>query len=149
MSDVIFANAQKFPKNIAISCKGTKIDYSKLYKKIVETAKAFAACGIKAGDKVTVCMPNLPQTVYALYALNYIGAVASMIHPLSAESEIAYYLNEVDSSVILTLDVFYPKMLEVQKLRKIERIIIPVLGLSFGSTGAFPFALKFCVGAPQ
>ena len=124
MSDVIFANAQKFPKNIAISCKGTKIDYSKLYKKIVETAKAFAACGIKAGDKVTVCMPNLPQTVYALYALNYIGAVASMIHPLSAESEIAYYLNEVDSSVILTLDVFYPKMLEVQKLRKIDKIIL-------------------------
>ena len=80
--------------------------------------------GIKAGDKVTICMPNLPQTVYSLYALNYIGAVASMIHPLSAEAEIAYYLNEVDSKIVLTLDTFYTKMTAVEKLTKIDKIIL-------------------------
>ena len=45
------------------------------------------AIGIKEGQRVCLCMPNVPQTVYCLYGLNRIGAVATMVHPLSAEGE--------------------------------------------------------------
>ena len=124
MSEAVFAAANKYPNLTAISCMGTKISYKKMKKRIEETAKAFSALGIKAGEKVTICMPNLPQTVYSLYALNYIGAIASLIHPLSAEGEIAYYLNEVGSNVILTLDTFYNKIKRVEEIRPIGRIIL-------------------------
>ncbi len=124
MSDMVFATADKHPNITALSCMGTKISYSKLKSKIIQTAKALTALGIKAGDKVTICMPNLPQTVYTLYALNYIGAVASMIHPLSAVGEIVYYLKEVDSHIILTLDTFYKKITDVEKQYKIKKVIL-------------------------
>ena len=55
--------------------KGTK--YRDLIRQIRVTARAFAAIGIKAGDKVTLCMPNCPQIVLCFYALNRIGAIAS------------------------------------------------------------------------
>lgn len=124
MADAVFETAKKYPNQTAISCMGTKIPYSRFTKEVVKTASAFKAMGINAGDKVTICMPNLPQTVYALYALNYIGAIASMIHPLSAEGEIAYYLKEVDSHIILTLDTFYKKMQKVEAFTKIDKIIL-------------------------
>lgn len=124
MSHVVLSTADRLPKQTAISCMGTTINYATLKSKIIETAKALTALGIKAGDKVTICMPNLPQMVYSLYALNYIGAVASMIHPLSAVGEIAYYLKEVDSHVILTLDTFYKKITEVEKQYNIDKIIL-------------------------
>lgn len=54
-------------------------------------------------------MPNTPQTVSMFYAANMVGAIANMIHPLSSENEIAFYLNDSDSKVAITLDQFYPK----------------------------------------
>ena len=124
MAEVVLDTADKYPDQIALSCMGSKITFSLLKSKILSTAKAFLALGIKAGDKVTICMPNLPQTVYSLYALNYIGAIASLIHPLSAEGEIVYYLKEVGSSVVLTLDSFYDKMLRVSESIKIEKLLL-------------------------
>ena len=124
MADAVFAVADESKKRTALSCKGKKIDYKTFKEKVVLTAKAFTAMGIKPKDIVTICMPNLFQTVYAIYALNYIGAVASMIHPLSAEEEIAYYLKEVGSSVIMTLDTFYNKIVEVEKITPIKTVLL-------------------------
>ncbi len=124
MADVVIAVADRKQTRTALSCMGTEISYKKFKQKIISTAAAFAAMGVKAGDKVTICMPNLPQTVYSLYALNYIGAVASLIHPLSAEAEIAYYLKEVNSHILLTLDIFYNKIRAVEKLVTIDKIIL-------------------------
>ena len=124
MADVVIAVADRKQNRTALSCMGTEISYKKFKQKIISTAAAFAAMGVKAGDKVTICMPNLPQTVYSLYALNYIGAVASLIHPLSAEAEIAYYLKEVNSHILLTLDIFYNKIRAVEKLVTIDKIIL-------------------------
>ncbi|MCR5761694.1 MAG: AMP-binding protein, partial [Sphaerochaetaceae bacterium] len=106
------------------SFQDKKWDFTQLADNIIKTAKALSALGIKKGDKVTVCMPNTPQGVYCLYAINYIGAVASMIHPLSAVHEIAFYLKEAESKTIITLDQFYGKIEKVRKITDIDNIII-------------------------
>lgn len=124
IAEVVLETCDRYPTQTALSCMGSRINYRKFKQKILETAKAYQSLGLKPGDKVTVCMPNLPQTVYSLYALNYIGVIVSFIHPLSAVSEIAFYLNEVGSKTVLTLDSFYNKYLEVQKLVNIDRIIL-------------------------
>ena len=124
MSAVVLATAEKYPKLPALSYMGRIIPYSLLEKNIKATAKAFSAIGIKEGDKVTVCLPNVPQAIYCLYALNYIGAIASMIHPLSAESEIEFYLRTAGSKCAITLDMFYPKFEEVMKKYPLEKLIV-------------------------
>ena len=55
-------------------------------------------------------MPNVPQAIDCFYALNRIGAVANMVHPLSAEKEITFYLNISESRMVLTLDMFTEKV---------------------------------------
>ena len=124
MSDALFASAEKYPKQVALTFEGKDTTYEKLVPQIRKAEKAFRAIGIKEGDVVTICMPNMPQTVICLYAVNAIGAVASMIHPLSAVHEIAFYLQEASSSTIITIDQFYTKMRKVRELVHLDKIII-------------------------
>ena len=110
MSRVVLNTADTYPDQIALSFMGKKTDFRTLSQMIDLCARAFKAIGISEGQRVCLCMPNVPQTVYCLYALNRIGAIATMIHPLSAEGEIAFYLKEASSSVIVTLNQFYGKI---------------------------------------
>ena len=98
--------AEKFPKNYAYEFMGKKTTYAEFIRRIDETAKAYLALGIGKGDHVTICMPNCPQAVDSFYALNRIGAISNMIHPLSAAGEIHHYLDFSHSKAILTLDQF-------------------------------------------
>ena len=105
--------AEKFPKNYAYEFMGKKTTYAEFIRRIDETAKAYLALGIGKGDHVTICMPNCPQAVDSFYALNRIGAISNMIHPLSAAGEIRHYLDFSHSKAILTLDQFYTKVASV------------------------------------
>lgn len=124
MSKAVFVTAEKEGDFPALSFMGRQISYSELVRKIDEAAAAFVAIGIGKGDCVTICMPNVPQAIYCMYALNRIGAIASMIHPLSAVNEIAFYLKEVNSKYLLTLSQFYGKIAEVERLYPLEGVII-------------------------
>ena len=124
MSSLVLDVASKEKDFPALSFMGRKISYTDFAANIEKTAKAFAALGVKPGMRVLVCMPNVPQAVYALYALNRVGAVATMVHPLSAVGEIVYFMNEGECSIAITLDQFYDKFVEVQKQRPLEKLII-------------------------
>lgn len=99
--------ARQYSNEPAFEFYGTKTSYSRFIRRIEKAARAFTAMGIGNGDVVTICMPNVPQMLDCFYALNRIGAVANMIHPLSAQKEISFYLGLSKSKAILTVDLFY------------------------------------------
>ena len=102
--------AFKYPDSTAYIFQGRKTSYAAFLKRIDTAARGLAAMGIGQGDRVTICMPNTPQALDCFYALNRIGAIPNMIHPLSATKEIEFYLNFSASKAILTLDQFYDKV---------------------------------------
>ena len=105
--------AQKYPESTAYIFMGKKTSYTSFMKRIEAAARGLTAMGIGRGDRVTICMPNTPQALDCFYALNRIGAIPNMIHPLSAAKEIEFYLNFSKSKAILTLDQFYSKVAEI------------------------------------
>lgn len=68
-------------------------------------AAALKANGVQKGDRVIICLPNMPQCVAAIYAVSKIGAVASMLHPLSVKSEADYTINLVGAKFAFCFDV--------------------------------------------
>ena len=110
--------ARRYPHHIAWRFMGRQMTYTGLMERIHRTAQGFLALGIGKGDRVTLCLPNCPQAVDCFYGLNRIGAVASLIHPLSAPQEIRQYLKRSRSRVIVTLDRFYPKVAAAQSEAK-------------------------------
>lgn len=102
--------ARQYPKEPAYEFYGTKTSYRSFVQRIERAARAFWTMGIRSGDAVTICMPNTPQALDCFYGLNRIGAIANMVHPLSARNEISFYLNLSKSKAILTVDLFYEKV---------------------------------------
>ena len=78
----------RYPESIAYNFYGYTCTYRDLYEKIRECAKSLKTLGVEKGDKITICMPNTPSAIIIFYAINMVGGIASMVHPLSAENEI-------------------------------------------------------------
>lgn len=97
--EYLWENNKDHLDDIAIIYFNRKITYGELFRNIDKTASALVAIGVKQGEIVTIAMPSIPEALYAFYALNKLGAVANMIHPLAGEQEICHYLNEVESKV--------------------------------------------------
>ncbi|MBQ2873028.1 MAG: acyl--CoA ligase [Bacilli bacterium] len=122
--ELIAKTAEMYPNNYAFLYYGKKISYREFLIRIKKTASALLELGVKEGDRVTICMPNTPVAIITFYAINMIGATASMIHPLSSENEIEFYLNEASSKHILTIDLVYDKLMKVIDKTKVENIIV-------------------------
>ena len=113
MYQLLSDTAKQYPNNTAYIFQGKKTTFAQFMSRIDSAARGLTAMGIGKDDKVTICMPNCPQALDCFYALNRIGAIANMIHPLSAPQEIAFYLNFSKSKAILTLDQFYGKVSQI------------------------------------
>ena len=124
MFEAVAKIAETYPNNIAFDFMGKSTTYKELVRETERCAKALKTIGVREGDKVTIAMPNCPQAIYMFYAVNLVGGIANMIHPLSAEKEIEFYLNESESVTAITLDQFYNKFENIRQNTKVVNIII-------------------------
>ena len=124
MFEAVEGIARQYPDNIAFDFMGKSTTYRKLMEETERCARALKTIGVRENDRVTIAMPNCPQAIFMFYAVNLVGAVANMIHPLSAEKEIEFYLNESESVTAITLDQFYDKFDRIRENTKLVNIII-------------------------
>lgn len=128
---------KQYPKNYALNYYGSRMSYEELDKRIGECANAFLNYGIRKNDVVTICMPNTPEGVIAFLALNKIGAIANMIHPLSGENEIKKMLNDTGSVMLVLIDINYSKIKNIIDDTDVYKIIVVRAGNSM------PLFMKF------
>ncbi len=124
MFEMLESIAKKYPKYVAFDFMGKPTTYKELVQQVRTCAQALKTLGIREGDKVTIAMPNCPQAIFMFYAINLVGGLANMIHPLSAEKEIEFYLQQSGSVAAITLDQFYGKFANVRKNVPIRNLII-------------------------
>ena len=133
MVDMIMQSAEKWPDNVAYTYYGHKVTYKNFVRKIEKTARALKNYGVKEGDRVTICMPNTPEGITMVYAVNMVGAVCNMVHPLSSEKELEYYIKVAESKYVLVFDAVFDKIYRLRDTAQLERIIVvrPSDGLGF------------------
>ena len=124
MYDAVAAIAAQYPDNIAFDFMGRSTTYRHMLQEIERCARSLRTIGVRPGDRITIAMPNCPQAIYMFYAVNMVGGIANMIHPLSAEKEIEFYLNESKSVTAITLDQFYHKFENIRQNTGVVNIII-------------------------
>lgn len=133
MVDMVIQSAEKWPDNTAYIYYGHKVTYRNFVRKIEKTARALKNYGVKEGDRVTICMPNTPEGITMVYAVNMVGAVCNMVHPLSSEKELEYYIKIAESKYVLVIDAVFDKIYKLRDTAGLERIIVvrPSDGLGF------------------
>ncbi len=128
--DVLKNNSMDYLDGHAINYLGKNITYRDFLRQIDICSRAFRSQGIRPNDVVTLCMPNIPEAMIAFYALNKIGAIANMIHPLSSEQEIKNYLISTNSVMMVMIDLCYEKVAGIIKETDVYKTIIVSAGRS-------------------
>lgn len=110
--------------DVALIYFDRKITYGQLLDGIEKAARAFAALGVRRGDIVIMCVINMPETVYALYALDRLGAVANMVDPRTNASQLRDYISECEAKFAVTVGLAYPVMRQAAKGTGVEKIVV-------------------------
>lgn len=113
-----------YKNKTAIEYYGTKISYADFLSKIDLCAKAFKSQGIRKGDVITILSANIPEALISIYALNKIGAVANIIHPLSSENEIKEALQRYQTVMLVAMDITYSKVKNIIDETEVYKTII-------------------------
>ena len=123
ISAALTRSAGKFPLKTALNYMGKRISYRELEAQVNRFAKVLKDLGIQPGDKVGVCLPNIPQVIIADLAVFRVGAVVVQNNPLYTERELAYQLNDSDAKLVITLTLLVPRMQAIKPKTKLQKII--------------------------
>lgn len=134
--DNFYSYAIKNPKDNAINYYNRIFSYEKVLKMIDKAAQSLNYLGVEKMDIVTLLLPNIPEAVIFFYALNKIGAVSNMVHPLSSNEEIKNILKNNESNIIVAVDASYDKLYDITEGTKVTKII----GVS--AANSLPLLLK-------
>lgn len=107
----------------ALNYLGARVSYDELINNIHSAAKAFTAIGVKPGDIVTIISSNTPETVYCMYALNYIGAVPNMEYATVSEAGAIRTISDCKSKVVAVLDVLLSSIARISNIPEVETIL--------------------------
>ena len=133
---------------IALNYFENRITYYDFFKSINICARGLREFGVKEGDIVTICMPNMPEAIYVFYACNKIGAICDIIHPLSSNEELKIYLGESKTRFLFLVDFDYEKYKDVIEESLVYKTILVSpsqsmpLGMSIGYNILKGFKLK-------
>ncbi len=125
----------------ALNYFGNRITYGEMFRKINLLAKALRFYDLKKGDVVSICLPNTPEAVEVFYAVNKIGAVAEMIHPLSGKVEFDQFLNISKPKIIFLFDQCYDKFFNCFKDNPNLKIIL--VDISEAMNPLYKYGYKF------
>jgi len=114
----------KYPTKLAYEYYGTSVTFRKFMSEIEEAAMGLKAIGVEKDDVVTICAPNIPQAIVIFYAINMVGAIANMIHPLSAEKEIEHYLVLSKSKYVFTIDIAVNKIMNIIDSTVVKKVVV-------------------------
>ena len=128
MYKAVVKTAEKYANSIAYDFMGQESTYEQLISNVDQCAKALTSLGLKKGDRMTISMPTSSQGIICFYAINKLGAIASMIHPLSPPKQIEFYLKLSKSTFALTLDSVYPNFEKILNYANLKALILTQLG---------------------
>ena len=108
--EYLWENNKNHLDDIALNYFDRKITYGELFENIDKATRAFYTLGVKQGDIVVMATVTTPETIYAFYGLNRLGAISNMVDPRTSTEGIKGYISEVDAKLVLTIDAALPKI---------------------------------------
>lgn len=142
MFGMLKISAEQRGDDLAYEYFGKGCSYKDIVKRIEDVSGAYYSIGVRKGDIVTIIMPNTPEAVISIYALNRIGAVVNILHPLSAQEEIKDHINRVDSKFLLCIDMCCEKISNIIDGTPLESVVVASAGDSMPVIMKTLYALK-------
>lgn len=133
--NLLASTAREFPNNTAASLIlsyllngkvtiGGKLTYKQLVDQVERFANALYQLGVRKGDRVALMLPNSLHYVIAFHAAMRIGAIIVNNNPTYTARELKHQLNDSGAETIIILNLFYPRLREIQGDTEVKRVIV-------------------------
>jgi len=119
-----YETVQKYGEKTALIYMDNKLTYNQLDRLSNQLAAYLKSAGIKPGDVVGLCMPNVPAHYLSVIAVQKAGAVSTGLSPLLMPEEMEYQINDCQVKVIITIDVLFEKIREVADKCDFSTVIV-------------------------
>jgi long-chain acyl-CoA synthetase len=124
LPDYLRETAEEFGGNDAIYFLGKTLTFREVYEQALTLANYLKQIGLQKGDRVSIMLPNCPQSVISYYGVLFAGGIVVQTNPLYTEHELEYQLNDSGATVLITLDMLYPKAAKAKANTKVKHLII-------------------------
>ena len=108
----------------ALEYYGRKFAYADLIVNVKKTAAALRGAGVKKGDIITVVSIMTPEIIALFYAADMMGATLNLVDPRYSVEGIREYIEEVDSHLLVCLNVVYERCRQAAKRTNVEKVIV-------------------------
>ena len=122
--DYVCHRNQNHLNDTALDYYGRKFTYADLIVNVKKTAAALRGVGVKKGDIVTVVSVMTPEVIALFYAADMIGATLNLVDPRYSVEGIHEYIEEVDSHLLVCLNVVYERCRQAAKRTNVEKVIV-------------------------
>jgi long-chain acyl-CoA synthetase len=136
--------AKRYPNKTAIHFMGKELTYQQVYDATVTLAGYLQNLGITKGDRVSIMLPNSPQSVISYFAILFAGGIVVQTNPLYTERELEYQMKDSGAIAIITLDILYPRISKIIAQTDIQHIVVTGIKdyLPFPKNIIYPFIQK-------
>ncbi len=128
-------SARKYPHNTATHfvlsyilggryTVGGTYTYQQLNAAVNRFANALAQLGVRKGERVALMLPNSPQFVIAFFAAMKLGAIVVNNNPTYTARELRHQLEDSGAETIVILNLFWPRLNEIQAETPVKRVIV-------------------------
>ncbi|MBB5324636.1 long-chain acyl-CoA synthetase [Anoxybacillus tepidamans] len=124
LPDYLKETAAQFGQKEAIYFLGKRLTFQDIYEQSLKIANYLVELGLQKGDRVSIMLPNCPQAVISYYGVLMAGGIIVQTNPLYTERELEHQLNDSGATVIITLDMLYPKVVKVKATTSLKHIIV-------------------------
>ncbi|AKP07917.1 Long-chain-fatty-acid--CoA ligase [Corynebacterium pseudotuberculosis] len=121
---------------------GKRQSYAELDKQVRSAAAGLRALGVRAGDRVAICLPNCPQHVAAHYAVLKLGAIVVEHNPLYTAHELEAPFTDHGARVAIVWDKAAPTLEKLRRTTPLETIV------SVNMIDAMPPLQKYALKLP-
>ncbi|MCT2535072.1 AMP-binding protein [Aquibacillus koreensis] len=137
-------SANRYPKMKALHFMGKEMSYQEVYDQSLKVAAYLQSLGLKKGDRVSIMLPNSPQSVISYYGTLLAGGTVVQTNPLYKERELEYQLSDSGSKIIICLDLLFPIVSAVKPNSPVEQVIVTHIKdyLPFPKNVIYPFIQK-------
>lgn len=122
--EAIARTARRFPDYPALTFMGQDMRYDELLTQIDQAAASLRELGFSKGMVATICLPNTPHAVIFFYAVNRLGGICNMVHPLTPAEELSHYIRVTESDYLIILDAMLSKHIEMLEKSRIRQTIV-------------------------
>ena len=133
--DTLTAVSKEFPQQNAVklilsyllggrAMIGMTLTYAELLQQSERFANAMYQLGVRKGDRVAVMLPNSVHYVIAFFAAMRIGAIIVNNNPTYTARELKHQLVDSGAETIIILNLFYPRLREIQADTSVKRVIV-------------------------